>query len=38
MALGVLAKLLSDSWTSSRGVLGALGEVLGVMLEPKMAA
>ena len=36
--MGGLAKLLSDSWTSSRGVLGALGEVLGVMLGPKMAA
>ena len=38
MAMDGLAGLLSDCWTASGGVLGALGEVLGVMLGPKMAA
>ena len=30
--------LLSGSWVASGGELGSLGEVLGVMLAPKMAA
>ena len=38
MAMDGLAELLSDCWTASGGVLGGLGEVLGVMLGPKMAA
>ena len=38
MAMDGLAKLLSDCWTASRGVLGGLGEVLGAMLGPKTAA
>ena len=38
MAMDGLAELLSDCWTASGGVLGALGEVLGVMLGPQMAA
>ena len=38
MAMDGLAELLSDCWTASGGVLGVLGEVLGVMLGPKMAA
>ena len=38
MAMVGLAGLLSDCWTASGGVLGGLGEVLGVMLGPKMAA
>ena len=33
-----LSGLLSGSWVASGGVLGDLGEVLGVMLTPKMAA
>ena len=36
--MGGLSGLLSGSWVASRGVLGGLGEVLGVMLTPKMAA
>ena len=36
--MGGVAELLSGSWVASRGVLGGLGEVLGVMLAPKMAA
>ena len=36
--MGGVAKLLSGSWVASGGVLGGLGEVLGVMLAPKMAA
>ena len=36
--LGGLSRLLSGSWVASGGVLGGLGEVLGVMLAPKMAA
>ena len=36
--LGGLSGLLSGSWVASRGVLEGLGEVLGVMLAPKMAA
>ena len=38
MAMDGSAKLLSVCWTASRGVLGGLGEVLGVMLESKRAA
>ena len=38
MAMDGSAKFLSVCWTASRGVLGGLGEVLGVMLGPKMAA
>ena len=38
MAMDGLAELLSVCWTASRGLLGGLGEVLGVMLGPKMAA
>ena len=38
MAIDGLAELLSDCWTASGGVLGGLGEVLGVTLGPKMAA
>ena len=38
MALGGLAALSSDSWMASGEVLGGLGEFLGVMLGPKMAA
>ena len=38
MAMDGSAKLLSVCWTASRGVLGGLGEVSGVMLGPKMAA
>ena len=38
MAPGGLAKLLNDSWTASGGVVAGVGEVLGVMLVPKMAA
>ena len=38
MAMDGLAELLSDCWTASGEVLGGLGEVLGVMLGPKMAA
>ena len=37
-AMDGLAELFSDCWTASGGVLGGLGEVLGVMLGPKMAA
>ena len=36
--LGGLAELLSGSWVASGGVLGHLGEVLGLMLASKMAA
>ena len=36
--MGGLSRLLSGSWVASRGVLGGLGEVLGVMLAPKVAA
>ena len=36
--MGGVAELLSGSWVASGGVLGGLGEVLGVMLAPKMAA
>ena len=36
--MGGVAELLSGSWLASGGVLGGLGEVLGVMLAPKMAA
>ena len=36
--MGGVAELLSGSWVASGGVLGGLGEVLGVMLTPKMAA
>ena len=36
--MGGAAELLSGSWVTSGGVLGALGELLGVMLAPKMAA
>ena len=38
MAMDGSAKLLSVCWTASRGVLGGLGEVLGVMLESKREA
>ena len=38
MSMDGLAELLSDCWTASGGLLGGLGEVLGVMLGPKMAA
>ena len=38
MAMDGLAELLSDCWTASGEVLEGLGEVLGVMLGPKMAA
>ena len=34
--MGGVAELLSGSWVVSGGVLGVLGEVLGVMLAPKM--
>ena len=37
MAMDGLKELLSDCWTASGVVLGGLGEVLGVMLGPKMA-
>ena len=33
-----LERFLSDCWTASGGLLGGLGEVLGVMLGPKTAA
>ena len=36
--MGGLAELLSGSWVASGRVFGGLGEVLGVMLAPKMAA
>ena len=36
--MGGAAELLSGSLVASRGVFGGLGEVLGVMLAPKMAA
>ena len=36
--LGGLSGLLSGSWVASGGVLGGLGEVLGVMLAPKIGA
>ena len=36
--MGGVAELLSGSWVASGGVFGGLGEVLGVMLAPKMAA
>ena len=36
--LGGLSGLLSGSWVTSGGVLGGLGEVLDVMLAPKIAA
>ena len=36
MAMDGLAELLSECWTASGGLLGGLGEVLGVMVEPKM--
>ena len=36
--MGGVAELLSGSWVASGAVLGGLGEVLGVMLAPKMAA
>ena len=38
MLMGGVAELLSGSWVDFGGVLGCLGEVLGVMLAPKMAA
>ena len=38
MAMDGLAELMGDCWTASGEVLGGLGEVLGVMLGPKMAA
>ena len=38
MAMDGLAELLSVCWMASRELLGGLGEVLGVMLGPKMAA
>ena len=33
---GGLGQLLSGSWVASGGVFGGLGELLGVMLAPKM--
>ena len=36
--MGGVAELLSGSWVASGRVLGGLGEVLGVMFTPKMAA
>ena len=36
--MGGVAELFSGSWVASGGVLGGLGEVLGVMLAPKMEA
>ena len=36
--MGGVAELLSGSWVASGGMLGGLGEVLGVLLAPKMAA
>ena len=38
MALGRSVRALERNWGASGGVLGRLGEVLGVMLAPKMAA
>ena len=38
MAMDGLAELLSVCWTASGGLLGGLGEVLGVTLGPQMAA
>ena len=38
MAMDGLAELLSDCWAASGGVLGGLGEGLGVMFGPKMVA
>ena len=36
--MGGVAELLSGSWVASGVVFGGLGDVLGVMLAPKMAA
>ena len=36
--MGGVTELLSGFWVASGVVLGGLGEVLGVMLAPKMAA
>ena len=38
MAMEGLAEVLSDCWTASGGLLGGLGEVLGVMLGIKVAS